>query len=82
MALERFVARVRRTHVPGEKILAVCHGNVIRSVVPLLAGRRPEHSVMMEISNTAVTILDVWPSGEAVLKLANCVSHLMPRLVT
>lgn len=82
LAMERFVAQVRRTHLPGEKILVVCHGNLIRSIVPLFAGRRPEKSVMMEISNTAVTILDVWPSGEAVLKLANCVSHLIPRHVS
>jgi len=82
LALERFVDLVRRTHVPGEKILVVCHGNVIRSIVPLFAGRRPEKAVMMDINNTAVTILDVWASGEAVLRLANCTTHLIPKQIT
>lgn len=82
IALERFVGQVRRTHVPRERILIVCHGNVIRSIVPLFAGRRPEKAVMMDINNTGVTILDVWPSGEAVLKLVNCVKHLIPKQVT
>jgi broad specificity phosphatase PhoE len=82
MSLERFVAQIRRTHVPPEKILIVCHGNVIRSIVPLFASRRPEKVLMMDISNTAITMLEVWSSGEAILKLANCVRHLIPKQVT
>ena len=82
LALERFVSLVRRTHVPSEKILIVCHGNVIRSIIPIFANRRPEKSVMMDVNNTAVMILEVWSSGEAVLRLANCVKHLMPKQVT
>gem|GEM_PF-1349024 len=81
-AMDKFVAHVRRAHVPGEKILIVCHGNLIRSIVPLFARRSPDQAVMMDINNTAVTILDIWPSGEAVLRLSNCVKHLIPREVT
>lgn len=82
LALDRFVSLVRRMHVPGEKILVVCHGNVIRSIVPIFANRRPEKCVMMDVNNTGVIILEVWSSGEAVLRLANCVKHLMPKQVT
>lgn len=81
-AMEKFVAHVRRAHVPGERILIVCHGNLIRSIVPLFAKRPPDQAVMMDINNTAVTVLDIWPSGEAVLRLANCVRHLIPKEVT
>ncbi len=82
LALERFISLIRCTHVPGEKILVVCHGNVIRSIVPVFANRRPEKSIMMDVNNTAIVILEVWSSGEAVLRLANCVRHLMPKQVT
>ena len=81
-ALFRFVAHLRRVHQPGEKVLVVCHGNFIRSILPLLGGKDPKESILIDINNTAVTILDVWPSGEAVLKLANCTRHLLPRQVT
>ena len=80
--MERFATHLRRAHIPGEKILVVCHGNVIRSIIPILAGRKPENAVLMDIHNTAVTIIEAWPSGEAVIKLANCVQHLNPKQVT
>jgi broad specificity phosphatase PhoE len=82
LALERFTGLLRRAHVPGQKVLVVCHGNVIRSLIPMLGGRRPEKSVLMDLNNTAVSIIDMWLSGEAVLKLANCTKHLIPRQVT
>lgn len=80
--VEKFAMRLRHTHKPGEKILVICHGNFIRTLVPMLAGRSAKKSVLIDINNTAVTILEVWPSGEAVLRLANCVNHLLPGQVT
>jgi 2,3-bisphosphoglycerate-dependent phosphoglycerate mutase len=81
-ALERFSNHLRRAHNPGETILVVCHGNFIRTVIPVLGGRDPRKSVLIEFNNTSVSILDVWQNGQAVLKLANCVKHLLPGQIT
>lgn len=81
-SISHFAAYLRHVHQPGERVLVVCHGNFIRSILPLLGGKDPRESVLIDINNTAVTIIDVWPSGEAVLKLANCTKHLLPRQVT
>lgn len=81
-ALENFANHLLGRHKPGEKILIICHGNVIRSLTAILGGRNPKKSVLIGVNNTSVTILDIWPNGEPVLKLANCVKHLQPRQVT
>ena len=81
-SINHFARYLRRGHQPGEKVLVVCHGNMIRSILPLLGGKDPKDSILIDINNTAVTVIDVWPSGEAVLKLANCTKHLLPRQVT
>jgi probable phosphoglycerate mutase len=81
-ALDRFALHLRRAHNPGENILVVCHGNFIRSIIPILGGRDPQESVLIEFNNTSVSILDVWQNDQAVLKLANCVRHLLPGQVT
>ena len=78
----RFTNQLRHKHVPGQRVLVVAHGNFIRTVLPILGGRDPKESVIMEISNTAVSIIEVWESGEAVLHLGNCVRHLLPGQVT
>jgi len=75
-AMLRFANRLRHSHRPGDRILAVAHGNLIRSLIPLLGGRDARQSVLMEIDNASVSILDVWPNETAVLLLANCTSHL------
>jgi len=80
--VKKFAMRLRHAHKPGEKILVICHGNFIRTLVPMLAGRSAEKSILIDINNTAVTILEAWPSGEAILRLANCVKHLSPKQVT
>ena len=81
-AIGHFVHHLRHVHQPGEKVLVVCHGNFIRTVMPLLGGKDPRESVLIDINNASVTVLDVWPSGEAVVRLANCTRHLLPRPVT
>ena len=81
-AIDHFSSYLRHVHKPGEQVLVVCHGNLIRSIVPVLGGKDPRESVLIDINNTAVSIVDVWPSGEAVIKLANCTKHLLPRQVT
>jgi broad specificity phosphatase PhoE len=81
-AINHFAGHLRNGHKPGERVLVVCHGNFIRSILPVLGGRDPKESVIIDINNTAVTVMDIWPSGEAVLKLANCTKHLLPRQVS
>jgi broad specificity phosphatase PhoE len=81
-AMERFANHLRHTHGPAEKILVVCHGNLIRTLMPFLGGRDAQKSVLIEISNTSVTILDVYQSGQAVVRLANCVKHLLSGEIT
>ena len=81
-AVTHFAGYLRHVHSPGEKVLVVCHGNLIRTIMPLLGGKDPKESVLIDINNASLSILDVWPSGEAVLKLANCTKHLLPRQVT
>jgi hypothetical protein len=60
----------------------VAHGNFIRAILPILAGRDPKESLIMESYNTAVSILEVWSTGDGILCLGNCVKHLLPSQVT
>lgn len=77
-----FATFLRQVHPPGERVLVVCHGNFIRTILPVLGGRVPQESVLIDINNSAVTIIECWPSGEAVIRLANCTRHLLPRQIT
>jgi len=81
-AIDRFIAHLRRNHEPGQRVLVVCHGNIIRTLMPLLGGRNPKESVLMDINHAAVSIMEVWASGNAILRLANCVKHLDDEMVT
>jgi broad specificity phosphatase PhoE len=80
--LQRFVNRLRHAHKPGESALLVCHGNTIRTLIPMLCNRTPSESVPMEIYNASISILDLFPSGSGLLRLANSVEHLAPDQVT
>jgi broad specificity phosphatase PhoE len=78
----KFVNHVRHHHNPGDKLLVVCHGNMIRTIMPMFGGRDPGECILMEINNTGLSVLDTWTNGEAVLLLANCVKHLMPKQIS
>lgn len=80
--LRRFLSMLLKTHKPGERLILVAHGNLIRTLLPMFGGYDPRKSILLEMNNTGVTIVDVWSSGEAVVKLANCVSHLTPEQIT
>lgn len=81
-SLEAFVSHVRTAHRPGDRILVVAHGNLIRAMVPLFAGQDPARGLILDIHNAALTILETWPGGRAVLRLANCTRHLADRDLT
>lgn len=78
----RFINHIRHTHNPGETICVVCHGNIIRTMMPMFGGRDPGRSLLIEINNASVTILDTWLTGDSVLILSNCVKHLLERQIT
>jgi broad specificity phosphatase PhoE len=80
--IRRFLDMLRKTHKQGERLVIVAHGNLIRTILPMFGGFDPRKSILLEMNNSSVTIVDVWPSGEAVVKLANCVSHLTPEQIT
>ncbi|MBA4387630.1 MAG: hypothetical protein C0404_06590 [Verrucomicrobia bacterium] len=81
-AVQNFAAHVRKTHSMGEVVLVVTHGNFIRSVLPVLGNRNPKESILLDFGNSSVSVLDVWPSGEAVLRLGNCMKHLPSKMIT
>ncbi len=81
-AMHRFASHLMNAHRAGETILIVAHGNVMRSLIAMLADGKPTSSLMLEFNNTAVTVVDIWPSNRVILRLANCVRHLQPRQMT
>lgn len=81
-SVTRFINHIRHTHNPGETVCIVCHGNIIRTMMPMFGGRDPGRSLLIEINNASVTILDTWQTGDSVLILSNCVRHLLERQIT
>ncbi len=80
--MRKFITDIRARHATDSKILIVAHGNLIRCMPPLMASRDPRKCLLIAIGNTGVTVVDVWPSGEAVIRLANCLRHLLDWQVT
>jgi broad specificity phosphatase PhoE len=81
-SLTRFINLIRHTHNPGETICVVCHGNCIRTLLPMFGGKDPGTGLLIEINNCSVTILDTSDTGDFVLILSDCVRHLLERQVT
>ena len=81
-SLTRFTNKLRHTHESGDNILVVCHGNLIRTLMPMFGGRDPRESILIDVSHSAVSVIEVYSTGEAILKLANCTRHLLPSQVT
>ena len=80
--MQRFIEHLRETHKPGQRVLLVCHGNIIRCLMAMFAKRNPRQSVLIDVNNTAVSIVEAWSTGEAVVRLANCTRHLSVGQVT
>jgi broad specificity phosphatase PhoE len=81
-AMHRFITHLRHKHTQGECVLVVSHGNIMRSLIPLLGGIESNRTPLFEIYNASLSIVDMWPNGRAVVRLMNCVSHLPPHLVS
>lgn len=80
--IRRFISTLRKSHKPGERIVIVAHGNFIRTFLPMLGGRDPRKSILLELNNTGVTLVDVWAPDHVVVRLVNCLSHLNPEQIT
>lgn len=82
-ALQRFINHVHHHHRHGEHLIVVAHGNLIRTLIPLMAGREPYACVPMEIYHTAVSVVQMSLGGPTcALLLANCTAHLQRGEVT
>jgi broad specificity phosphatase PhoE len=81
-AVRRFAARLLRKHRRGGNLLVVAHGNLIRTLMPLLCCRKPLDTILMDTKNTAVFIMEagIWESP--LIRVANCIRHLPTRLIT
>jgi broad specificity phosphatase PhoE len=86
--VERFWRRALRRHRDGERVLIVAHGNLIRLLVPLMAGADPKRAMRLETHNASVTEVLAFKGGpapwggKAMVLLANCTKHLRPTQVT
>ena len=82
-ACARFLRRLRK-HKPGEKILLVIHGNLIRLLISTISDVNPRRAVILETHNTGVfeVILSLEKEELARVNLANCVKHLIPSQIS
>ncbi|MBN1670844.1 MAG: histidine phosphatase family protein [Kiritimatiellae bacterium] len=76
LALEQFAAYIWDRHRRGQRILIVCHFDVICTLVPILAGKDPKKTIPVIQYNSAVTVFKTWGLGQGWLELAGCVRHL------
>ena len=79
---ERFAKMLLRKHKPGDRVLVVAHGCLIRLLVSILCGLGPKQCPVFASRNTSVTLLHVWKDRRPSIVLANCVAHLTPQLVS
>jgi broad specificity phosphatase PhoE len=74
---------------PGDHVLVVAHGNLIRFFAARAAGVDPGDAVFFDTCNSSVTVLRVNKRRTradyyrlARIALANCAGHLLPRQIT
>lgn len=81
-AYKRFLRRLRK-HGPGERILLVIHGNLIRMLISVLAGVNPRKTIALMTNNTGVFKVQLFlDDGRQLVNLTNCVKHLAPSQVS
>ncbi len=80
--IDAFVTHLHAVHGYGDQVLIVAHGNLIRTLVPLLAGQDPSKAMILDVHHAAVTVVEVRRGCRAVLHTANCTRHLSERDVT
>jgi probable phosphoglycerate mutase len=74
--VKRFLRRFFRTHSPGDRVLAVIHGTLIRYLLPTLNGIDPRNSYDFGAHNTCLTVVHLWKGRRPWVGLVNCVKHL------
>jgi broad specificity phosphatase PhoE len=81
-AIYRFFNMVHHEYGAGQKLLIFAHGNLIRTLVPMLTGSDPRNFPLLDIRNTSISTIELWPSGARIMRLANCIRHVPPGIVT
>jgi broad specificity phosphatase PhoE len=80
--VKRFFRRLMKSLEPGEKLLIVAHGNLIRLLIAMFAQTNPRRSLPLETHNCALFVVKLyaqrneWFNTRALLSLANSVGHL------
>jgi broad specificity phosphatase PhoE len=85
--LDECIPKLIRRHRKGERILIVCHGQLIKFLVSCFAGINPKKSIPFHTNNTSVNRLNLlMPEGKMTwgygVSLLNCTKHLLPSQVT
>jgi probable phosphoglycerate mutase len=81
-AIYRFFNMIHHEYGAGDRLLIFAHGNLIRTLIPLLTGSDPHTFPLLDIRNTSLTTVEMWPSGARIMRMANCVRHLPPGMAT
>ena len=74
----KFLRHLLKTHGHGERVLLVIHGNLIRWLIYLLAGRPAKRGLPLRITNTSLSIVNIRDRALFNVELLNCVKHLKP----
>lgn len=77
-SVPKFLRQLLRTHSPGERVLLVIHGNLIRWLFYLLAERPSKRGLPFKITNTSLSIVNLRDRKLFNVELVNCVRHLKP----
>ncbi len=74
--VQRCVQILKSENPKGDAILVVCHGNIIRTLIPRLAHKDPRDAIFLSLANTSVSIVKINVNGVCLLKTGNSVRHL------
>ena len=83
-AITAFCDEIILRHKPGQRVLIVAHGNIIRLMFALFFHADPHQQIFLRIYNTSVSLLvhQKKPYVEQRLILVDCLNHLAPHQVT
>ena len=82
--VERFIGGIPGRHKPGQKLLAVCHANVIRYSLARALGAPPKEGARLQVHNTGLSVVECYHTGRVAFTVEriNYSGHLTPRMVT
>jgi len=72
---EKFLSMIKKKH-PGQNILVVSHGGVIRTFISVLAKKHISCAPEIEQRNTAVNVIEIRRGSPPKVHCLNCTEHL------